>query len=141
MRNFIFITIVLLGSWNKLMAHSTDSLFIQFGDKKLHADHLVKGELNLYVVAEYAEEINAVNDNYYQKRKVAYNSYYLEVNKNLIHIHASNYKRVIKKYLPNAPDLHKRLGKLGFRFENIQYMIEFYNKFRVNEDALTFGKE
>lgn len=54
--------------------------------------------------------------------------FYIGTNEEVEQINAGNYKRLIKKHLPNALELHKRLGKRGFRFENVPSMVLYYNK-------------
>lgn len=54
--------------------------------------------------------------------------YYIGIGKEVEQINPGNYKRFIRKYLPNASELYQRLGKRGFRFENIPSMILYYNK-------------
>ena len=49
----------------------------------------------------------------------------------IVEVTPLNYKKLIVNCLPDAPELHKRLGKRGFRFENLPYMIAFYNKFKT----------
>lgn len=59
--------------------------------------------------------------------------FYIGTSNEVEQINSGNYKRLVKKYLPNAPDLHQRLGKRGFRFENLPSMILYYNKNVVGE--------
>ena len=54
--------------------------------------------------------------------------FYIGTNNEVEQINSGNYKRMVKKYLPNAQELHQRLGKRGFRFENLPSMILYYNK-------------
>ncbi|MEM1220511.1 MAG: hypothetical protein AAGH79_16435, partial [Bacteroidota bacterium] len=44
-----------------------------------------------------------------------------------------NYKKCIRRYLPEAQDLHRRLGKRGFRYKNVPQMIRFYNRFYLKK--------
>lgn len=48
-----------------------------------------------------------------------------------------NYKKVIKHLLPEGKSLHRQLGKVGFRFENLPSMVLYYNNFYADEQ-LTF---
>ena len=48
-------------------------------------------------------------------------------------INLDNYRPLIKKYLVNAPELHQKLGRSGFRHENIPSMIVYYNRFKSEE--------
>ncbi len=44
-------------------------------------------------------------------------------------VNSANYKSAVRMYMPEAKDLHKRLGKAGFRFENLPSMVIYYNRF------------
>ncbi|MEM6964715.1 MAG: hypothetical protein AAF573_08130, partial [Bacteroidota bacterium] len=135
MKRIILLTIgIIMGIHSQLFANLIDTVTLEIGKEKKVATHLVKGALNLYAVTEYETDFQYVNNNSINTREIAYENYYLEIDNQLLLVHSGNYKKVIKKYLPNAPELHKRLGKVGFRFDNLLYMIEFYNKFRVEEN-------
>ena len=94
------------------------------------ATHLVSGEINLYVV--YRTEMQMIPVNFhYRTGTVESSTFFIGVGEALEELKPSNYKKIIRKHLANAPYLHKQLGKPGFRYENIPYMIEFYNRFRT----------
>lgn len=65
--------------------------------------------------------------------------YYIGTDLEVEAITVNNYKRLVKQYLPNATELHRRLGKRGFRFENLPSMVLYYNK-RVNGKATPLTK-
>ena len=113
-----------------------DTTSVQIGKEKMAAYHVVKGQINLYAVIEYETVVDSENGNYFVTKEEPFLVYYLKVHDEMIHVHPSNYKKVVRKYLPNAPYLHKRLGKVGFRFESLRYMVEFYNKHRTNKDIV-----
>lgn len=48
-------------------------------------------------------------------------------------IYSGNYKELIPQYLKNAPELYSRLGRNGFRFENLPSMIIYYNRFKAEQ--------
>lgn len=54
--------------------------------------------------------------------------FYIGTGKEVEQINPGNYKRLVQKYLPQATELHKRIGKRGFRFENLPSMVLYYNK-------------
>lgn len=56
--------------------------------------------------------------------------YFLLLQEGLLEVTSYNYRAVIMKYLPNAAEIHKRLGKRGFRYENLVQMIRYYNEFK-----------
>ena len=55
-------------------------------------------------------------------------------------ISPGNFRRLVRKYLPDATDLHKRIGKRGFRFENLPSMILYYNK-HISENPTPLTKQ
>ena len=55
-------------------------------------------------------------------------------------ISSGNFRRLVRKYLPDATDLHKRIGKRGFRFENLPSMILYYNK-HISENPTPLTKQ
>ena len=67
------------------------------------------------------------------------NLFYIGTSKQVEQINSGNYKRLVKKYLPHAYDLHQRLGKRGFRFENLPSMLLYYNR-KVNRKNQPFIK-
>jgi hypothetical protein len=95
------------------------------------AVHLVAGEINLYVVYRTEVQMIPVNDFHYRTGTVESSTFFIGVGEQLEELKPSNYKKIIRRHLANAPYLHKHLGKPGFRYENIPYMIEFYNRFRT----------
>lgn len=106
------------------------------------AQHLVKGHVNLYVSHTFIEK--KVTGPFYRKKKSVYvKRYFLKIEHLVELLSPYNYKRMLKKHLPNAPDLHRRLGRLGFRYENLPSIVRYYNEFRLDEadplDALPGG--
>lgn len=53
-------------------------------------------------------------------------------------IDGGNYKKLIRQYLKNAPELHNRLGRNGFRFKNLPSMIMYYNRFKAGRATEQF---
>jgi len=50
---------------------------------------------------------------------------------------AANFKKLAKKYFVDTPELAKRIGKRGFRYENLPFMILYHNKLIDSGGALT----
>ena len=44
-----------------------------------------------------------------------------------------NYKKMVRRLLPEAAYLHRKLGRQGFRFENLPQMLTYYNRENVLE--------
>lgn len=106
----------------------------------LPAQQLEEGVLDLYVSVQELMKTIRIGTELVTNDVVEEKRYFLGINNALKEVTDQNYKAVIKKHLPNAPELHKRLGKRGFRYENLRYMVKFYNKFRAknieNNDRL-----
>ena len=49
----------------------------------------------------------------------------------LMRIDEWNYESIIKQVMKDTPELTKRLGRQGFRFENLKQMVIFYNQERT----------
>lgn len=104
---------------------------LYFNGTVIQAQQLEEGVINFYYSLQYEPKLQpAGGDNFFQGEKIKVERYFLGTEDRLELITATNYKELIKKYLPNAVELHKRLGKKGFRFENVRYMISYYNKFK-----------
>ena len=136
MRIFILF-FVLLGGINVSATSVYNNMFtneplvLKFNGKLISVTHEVKGPLNLFQSIKLVKQADTSGVGSLVIETSELVTYYLMVEGVLHEINDSNYKKQIKKHLPNATDLHKRLGKLGFRFENIPDMIQFYNKFRI----------
>lgn len=79
--------------------------------------HTSEGEAFLYEEA-YVGELGKVTKHYIGKQQ-------FEV---VEPITKSNYKKILRSYFYDAPDLLGQLGKKGYRFKDLPKWIEFYNK-------------
>jgi len=105
---------------------------IHYNGVEIQARQLVKGQLNLYV--SHRSELKRVTGPLYRKRKTVFvKRYFIKYQKQVEKVSPYNYKRVLKKYLHRAQELHTRLGKLGFRYGNIPSIVRYYNQFVVPE--------
>lgn len=129
----------LLGSFLFLLSFSTlqanspepSPIMIQVDNGFLMAEHIIKGPVNLFVHSFLKQDFIDTGLRVVAAGMTKQERYFLGIEGNVIEITPGNYKKKIKKYLPNAPALHKRLGRPGFRFDNLSSMIKFYNDFRV----------
>ena len=110
---------------------SDEIVKIKYGGVDLYVEHLVKGDLNLFLNQQLEKQVLQKPENQYETALVNVKRYFIGVEDKIIEITPLNYKQMIKKYLPHAPDLHNKLGKEGFQFENIKELFTFYNEFRV----------
>ena len=112
---------------------NNDLVMIRVENHLLKAEHVVKGPLNLYVYTYMKPETIDTGLRTVAAGVSEAKRYFLGVDGKIVEVSPSNFKRAVKQYLPNAKYLHKRLGKVGFRFENLASMIKFYNNFRVKQ--------
>ena len=127
------LTIILISALNQFsVLTGTDNLVhLYLNGQIIAARHLEQGRINFYYSIQYEEKISMAESGYsFHREKIRVERYYIGAGQQIEEIDSYNYKELIRKYMPNAPELHKRLGKLGFRFENVQYMVQFYNKFK-----------
>jgi hypothetical protein len=127
---YLSLTMIIFGlnpsaaSFNDLIPLYVDGTIIQ-------AEHLEKGPVNLYRGITYETTFTASRNGLYAEREQnRVERFFIGTEDALEEVTHYNYKMLIKKYLPNARELHKRLGRVGFRFENVRYMVQFYNKFK-----------
>ncbi|PHN07117.1 hypothetical protein [Flavilitoribacter nigricans] len=115
-----------------LLFANDDLVKIHYKGSDFLARQLVKGNLNLFVSNQY--EKKKVFGPRYRHQKIVYvKRYFLKFRDQIEKLSPYNYKRILRRCLPNAPALHRRLGKPGFRYENIPSIIRFYNEFRIQE--------
>lgn len=117
-----------------LQAHAVwnDPVLIRVDNGFVKAEHKVKGPLNLYVHSFLKQDFIETGLRTVATGMVKAERFFLGAEGDVVEITPANYKKKIKQYLPNAPALHKRLGRPGFRFENLSSMVKFYNDFRVS---------
>ena len=111
-------------------ANSVNDLSViktSLASEKLQLKMLTTGQLSLY---KHIKEGPAVPFEESYAPDTAYETeWYLfkEDTGQTVQVTKFNYKSVFKLLLPNRPDLIQKLGKKGYRFKNIQTIIESYN--------------
>ncbi|MFK7983113.1 MAG: hypothetical protein AB8G86_24250 [Saprospiraceae bacterium] len=65
--------------------------------------------------------------------------FYIGFGDNVEAITPGNFKKLVKKYFSDAPELTQRIGKRGFRYKNLPSMILYYNKIVNKGEVLTKG--
>lgn len=112
-----------------LSAHG-DLVKIYYKGSDILAKQLVKGDLSLYV--SHHSDVKRVTGPMYRKRKTVFvKRYYLQFQNQIARISPYNYKKVLRQFLPHAPELHARIGRPGFRYPNTPSIVRYYNTFRV----------
>ena len=107
-----------------------DTVFTYVGGQSVIAMKVLDGGIPLYECTIVEEQIEAANPFAVAIEQVKVKRFFVGVAEGLVSITPKNYNKVIKQHLPDAPELHQKLGRRGFRYENIPQMIEFYNRFR-----------
>lgn len=58
-----------------------------------------------------------------------FTSYYIASGNDLLtEVHCANYKKVLRAHMENRPELAEKIGKKGFRFSNLEEVIQAYNR-------------
>lgn len=131
MKVFTFVLAVLAMACPEPLLFANDDLVkIHYKGSDVLAKHLVKGDMNLYVSNQY-EEKKVFGPKYRKQKTVYVKRYFLKFKDQIEKVTPYNYKKILKKCLPNAPELHRRLGKPGFRYENLPSIVRYYNEFRI----------
>lgn len=103
---------------------------IHYQGTEMWVKHVVQGPLDLYLDHQYVRK-RVTGPRYRKQKTELVERYFLKVGGRIKKLTPYNYKRMIRRYLPEADHLHARLGQVGFRYENIDYMIQYYNDFVV----------
>ncbi len=98
--------------------------------EELEAKTVIKGKVKLYTVESNVDAVDHSIVDYTAATEVM-KRFFISDQESLQEVISYNYKKKVHEYLPSAPELYKSFGKVGFRFENIDHMVRFYNKFRA----------
>ena len=100
----------------------------------------IDGPIQLYskVIDVYETVVIGAN-NVRQVKTGVIKEYYIGTNSagEVEMILPANFKKVAKKYFADTPELGKRIGKRGFRYENLPFMILYHNKLVDKGKTLT----
>lgn len=96
---------------------------------------VVEGMMNLYFRMIPISEANLYNP-YFPYNEPAEVPQFFVGKSELIRIDEWNYERVIKQLMQDRPALIKKLGRQGFRFENLKQMVSYYNKEQTKKSVL-----
>lgn len=100
----------------------------------------IDGVIQLYSTVKEVYETVVVNEDHIRQVKTGIiKEYYIGNNSTEVveMIIPGNFKKVAKKYFSNTPELAKRIGKRGFRYENLPFMILYHNKLLSSGETLT----
>ena len=100
-----------------------NSVFIHYQGVELEVKQITKGQLILYM----AKELKTTGPPRALARKKKVKRYYLKVGGNIVKLTPHNYKKLIRQHLPELKELHQSLGRIGFRYQQIPFMVAHYN--------------
>ena len=96
---------------------------------------VVEGVMNLYFRMIPISEANLYNPYFPYDEPAEVPQFFIGKNE-LMRIDEWNYENVIKQVMPDRPALIKKLGRQGFRFENLKQMVYYYNKEQTEKSIL-----
>jgi len=127
---------ILLGTNNPIAVLKKEK-----GSKKIKLLLLeIDGPIQLFSKVVDTYEWVEVNDNNFREVKTGViKQYYIGANdkEEVEYVIHANFKKVAKKYFKDTPELAKKIGKRGFRYENLPFMILYHNKLINNSGSLT----
>lgn len=97
--------------------------------KMIVVQPVIAGVVGLYRQAYEREEVDVLGI----PTVVTRFRYYLGKDQ-IEEISRDNYRELVRKYLVEAPELHRKLGRIGFRYENVPSMIIYYNRYKTTQD-------
>ena len=119
-----------------LFAHQTqatnnplDTLLSQVDEQIIKAKKVVEGGISLYECTIVIDPLSGRDTNGIAIEPEFAKRFFVLIKGEFISLKPGNYKKFIRHYLPEARDLHRKLGKRGFRYKNVPQMIQFYNQF------------
>ena len=85
----------------------------------------IAGKINLYLY-----QVKGGVDVSTQTRKNVIRRFYIgdDASSNLIFVHQSNYKEVLKAKTQDCPELYDKIGKKGFKYKNLENIVAYYNR-------------
>ena len=107
---------------------SDDTVMITLTDgKEIAAEPLLTGSVNLYRQS-YRRNLRELSDlEIMHPGRYGAGYRYFIGGKEVEQITQMNYRQLVEKYLKDSPELYRRLGRFGFRYENVPSMVLYYN--------------
>ena len=96
--------------------------------KMIVVQPIITGAVGLYRQAYEREEVDVLGI----PTVVTRFRYYLGKDQ-VEELSRDNYRELVRKYLADAPELHRKLGRIGFRYENVPSMIIYYNRYKTTQ--------
>lgn len=98
----------------------------------------IDGDIKMYSMQTSETEIVQINEAVIREVIIEnQKEYYLGHGLEAEIVTVGNFKKVAKRYFSDTPDLVKRIGKRGFRYENLPSMVLYHNKLKSKGRPLT----
>lgn len=89
----------------------------------------IDGPLKLYSTFTEIKKIVQLSDEIFRDNGLTLKKqYYLGKGETVELITPGNFKKIARKYFTEFPELYQKIGKRGFRYENLPFMIMYHNK-------------
>lgn len=103
--------------------------------QQVNVSPVVEGIMSLYFRMIPISEANLYNP-YFPDNEPAEVPQFFIGKEELMRIDEWNYETILKQVMQDKPVLIKRLGRQGFRFENLKQMVYFYNQEELGKGVL-----
>lgn len=96
--------------------------------KTVEVEVVTEGSINLF--SQESEVLPAtIPEDPMESYTKTYTTYYISKGNNeLIELHCANYKDVLASYMNDKPEVSSQVGKKGYKFNELEDIIEDYNK-------------
>ena len=118
-----------------------DTLLSQVEEEIVKAKKVVEGDICLYECTIAIDPLSGNDTNGIAIEPEFTQRFFVLIRGEFISLKPGNYKKFIRRYLPEARDLHRQLGKRGFRYKNVPQMIRFYNRFYLGKGDFGHRKQ
>ncbi len=129
-RNMLLLLYLLIG--NISLAHNEPTMVTKVigNDTEIvYMHNVVQGPINLFSESTPITAYIWTKENGFEAVTTKeVDVFYIGIGSKVEQINAGNYNRLLKKYLPNSPKLHKRIGKKGFSYKDLPTIISYYNR-------------
>jgi len=125
-KTIFFLTVLLFGSFLYATSHPVEK--INKNGKKVFLNTVAEGSIDLYE-REVAVLKPTIPEDPMESYTEMQTSYYISKNnfENIQELNNSNYKKILKSIMADKPDLAKEIGKKGYRYKDIESMVQAYN--------------
>lgn len=142
MKNRIFLLIIIFFSFHEIGFSNNGIVYVTKVENKkkvvVPMTLEITGDLNMFSMSLTQTELVQVSETKFREIEINTNKeYYLGNGQEVEVVTPTNLKKLAKKYFVDTPELLKRIGKRGFRYENLPSMVLYHNKLKKEGKPLT----